>query len=78
MIGWTHERSEERDNNVGNLGELIHCLINATFAAVTIIAGVLALCGGIFATQANGMTRWGAIGIGLLTIVAGGLMGRRE
>ena len=76
MMGWTdNERTDV--GQVDSLASLIQAVINAAFAAVTIIAGVLVVCGGLFA-DAPGGVRFGAVALGVGAIVAGGLMGRRD
>jgi len=80
MIGWTHERSGERDGdaNIGDLGQLIQAVINAVFATATIVAGSMVIAGAIFAPEVSEWSRAGAGAVGVVTVICGGLMARRE
>jgi hypothetical protein len=78
MIGWTHERSGEREDQTPNLGGLLQGLINAVLGAVTISAGAMVIVGAIFAPEVSEWSRAGAGAVGVVTVVCGGLMARRE
>lgn len=73
MIGWTDEQENTRDERL-SLDDWLHAMIGG----LTVISGGLVMVSAIFAAGQDAWTRTVAGIIGILTIVCGGLMGRRE